>query len=159
MEFIDVISTIQSYLAKWGERLNFGNGVAEIVRKSMREKKDEWCDGREKKWISVMRLLKFLSYPAPAREVPPWRAPVHARGSAWMVYQLWQPSCRNCRELRREKIWIVATKLPKMGGKKKKKRIVVAEILGRNFFLFKKCATSTIFLQHFHNKSQVISCY
>ena len=119
MEFIDVISTIQSYLAKWGERLNFGNGVAEIVRKSMREKKDEWCDGREKKWISVMRLLKFLSYPAPAREVPPWRAPVHARGSAWMVYQLWQPSCRNCRELRREKIWIVATKLPKMGGEKK----------------------------------------
>ena len=25
--------------------------------------------------------------------------------------------------------------------------------------LKKKCATSTIFLQHFHNKSQVISCY
>ena len=45
-------------------------------------------------------------------------------GSAWMIYQLWQSSCRNCRELRREKIWIVATKLPKMGGKKK----VVAEI-------------------------------
>ena len=151
-EFIDVINTIQSYLAKWGERLNFGNGIAEIVRKSMREKKDEWCDGREK-WISVMRLLKFLSYPAPAREVPPWRAPVHARGSAWMVYQLWQLSCRNCRELRREKIWIVATKLPKMGGKKK-----WLPKSGEKFKK-KKSITSTIFLQHFHNKSQVISCY
>ena len=39
-----LIGTVQSYLAKWGERLNFGNTVAEIVRKSMREKKTEWCD-------------------------------------------------------------------------------------------------------------------
>ena len=41
-------------------------------------------------------------------------------------------------------------------GTKKKKRIVVVEIWGG---IKKKCATSTIFLQHFHNKSQVISCY
>ena len=32
-KFIVVISIVQSYSAKWGERLNFGNGVAEIVRK------------------------------------------------------------------------------------------------------------------------------
>ena len=44
MEFIVVIGTVQSYLAKWGEKLNFGNTVVEIVRKSMREKKVEWCD-------------------------------------------------------------------------------------------------------------------
>ena len=36
--------------------------------------------------------------------------------------QLWQPSSRNCRGVRREKIGIVTTKLPKMGGEKKKKR-------------------------------------
>ena len=48
-EFIVVIGTVQSYLAKWGERLDFGNIVAEMVRKSMREKKDEWCDGEGEK--------------------------------------------------------------------------------------------------------------
>ena len=42
--------------------------------------------------------------------------------------------------------------LPKMGGGKK---IVVAEIWGG----IKKNVTSTIFLQFFHNKSQVISYY
>ena len=35
--------------------------------------------------------------------------------------QLWLPSCRNCRGVRREKIGIVATKLLKMGGGKKKR--------------------------------------
>ena len=49
---------------------------------------------------------------------------------------------------------IVAMSLPKMGGKKK---LVVAEIWGG--IKKKKCATSTIFLQHFHNKSQVFSYY
>ena len=33
-----------NYLGKWGGRLNFGNIVIEIVRKSSREKKVEWCD-------------------------------------------------------------------------------------------------------------------
>ena len=41
-EFIGVIGTDQSYLAKWGKRLNFGNGIAEIARKST------MCQGREK---------------------------------------------------------------------------------------------------------------
>ena len=48
---------------------------------------------------------------------------------------------------------IVAMPLPKMGGKI---IIMVAEIQGG---IKKKSATSTIFLQHFHNKSQVISYY
>ena len=43
--------------------------------------------------------------------------------------------------------------LPKMGGKK----IVVAKITCEE--LKKKSATSTIFLQHFHNKSQIINYY
>ena len=67
---------------------------------------------------------------------------------------------------------IVAMPLPKQGNKKKKQqlwqwhcrkweeknnnKIMVAEIWGG---IKKKNATSTIFLQHFHNKSQVISYY
>ena len=55
--------------------------------------------------------------------------------------QLWQPSCRNCRGVRREKIRIVATKLPKMGGKKEKKKKEencgnqIAENSGRNLIV------------------------
>ena len=41
-EFIVVIGTVQNYLVKWGERLNFGNGVVEIARKST------LCQGEEK---------------------------------------------------------------------------------------------------------------
>ena len=62
--------------------------------------------------------------------------------------------------------WFVAMPLPKQGVKKKKwqchcrkwegKKIVVAEIWGGTT---KKSATLTIFLQHFHNKSQVIIYY
>ena len=58
-EFIGVIGTVQSYLAKWEKRLNFGNGVTEIARKSTREREN---------WISVMKLPKFLSCPSSARE-------------------------------------------------------------------------------------------
>ena len=46
--------------------------------------------------------------------------------------QLWQPSCRNSRGVRREKKRIVATKLPKFKGrerkKKDKKRIVATKL-------------------------------
>ena len=49
---------------------------------------------------------------------------------------------------------IVTMPLPKMGGKK----IVVAKITCEELKK-KKSATSTIFLQHFHNKSHVISYY
>ena len=50
-------------------------------------------------------------------------------------WQLWQCHCQKWEE----------------------KKIVVAEITCEE--LKKKSATSTIFLQHFHNKSQVISYY
>ena len=49
--------------------------------------------------------------------------------------------------------WFVAMPLPKMGGKQKGLPISGEE------FKKKKGATSTIFLQHFHNKSQVIGYY
>ena len=51
------------------------------------------------------------------------------------LWQLWQCHCRKWEE----------------------KKIVVAEITCEE--LKKKSVTSTIFLQHFHNKSQVISYY
>ena len=47
----------------------------------------------------------------------------------------------------------MAMPLPKQGQKKK---IVIAEIWGG---IKKISVTSTIFLQHFHNKSHVISYY
>ena len=91
-------------------------------KKSMRERKvwqtRKMSDmmGREKKMNFGNEITEILVL----SKLYPWSAPMHARGSARMVYQLWQPSCRNCRELRREKIWIVAIKLLKMGGIKKK---------------------------------------
>ena len=39
-----------SYLEKWGKRVNFSNGVAEILTKVW-ERKDKWCDGRMEKKI------------------------------------------------------------------------------------------------------------
>ena len=54
-------------------------------------------------------------------------------GKKKILWQLWQCHCQKWEEKKLvAKIW---------GGIKK------------------KSATSTIFLQHFHNKSQVISCY
>ena len=32
------MSTVESYLGKWGKRVNFGNITAEILTKNMREK-------------------------------------------------------------------------------------------------------------------------
>ena len=89
-EFIGVIGTVQSYLAKWEKRLNFGNGVTEIARKSTREREN---------WISVMKLPKFLSCPSFARE--------------WIV-AIKFPKMGGGKKKR-----IVATKLPKMKEKKR----------------------------------------
>ena len=57
IEFIGDIGTVQSYLEKWGKRVNFGNGVAEITRKSMRESKDKWCDGGGRKNLGMTHLM------------------------------------------------------------------------------------------------------
>ena len=77
--------------------------------------------GREKKWISVMILPKFIWLP----KLCPWSTPV--RVPEWFT-----------------NLWIVATKLLKMGGKKKK-RIMVAKIWGG--IKKKKNVISTIFSQ------------
>ena len=129
IEFIGDIGTVQSYLEKWGKRVNFGNGVAEIARKSMRESKDKWCDGGGRKnWISVMRLPKFL--------LPKWVWSARSVSAMWSAqretncgnqvakivgkggerkYELWQLSCWKW-EGRKKKKRIVATKLPKSWG-------------------------------------------
>ena len=60
-------------------------------------------------------------------------------------------NCGNgIAETGKKKFSIVAMSLPKMGGKTK----CGCRNLGRNFK--KKSVTSTIFLQHFHNKLQII---
>ena len=38
LNFICVISTVPTYLGEWGERVNFGNTVAEIQQKYERER-------------------------------------------------------------------------------------------------------------------------
>ena len=124
-------SKLFSKLAKWGEGLNFGNTVAKIVRKKY-EREESWVMWwGEKKMNFGNEIIKILVLPS--------------------LYQLWQPSCRNCGELRREKIWIVTTKLPKMGGEKKKN--CGCQNLGEE--LRKKM----LHPQYFHNKSHVVSCY
>ena len=61
-EFICVIGTVPTYLGKWGKRVNFGNGIAEIQQKYEREREKV---GERKFWISVITLPKFL-LPKPA---------------------------------------------------------------------------------------------
>ena len=53
---------------------------------------------------------------------------------------------------------IVAMALPKMGGKKKKRKRIVTTKLPKMEGK-KKDAIFTTFLHHFHNKLQVVSCY
>ena len=80
-------------MGNWWKKVNFGNGVAEILTKCMREKS-----------LNFSNLITEI---------------LAARN--WLKgNQLWQPSCRNYRGVRREKIGIVATKLLKMGEKKER---------------------------------------
>ena len=64
LEFICVMGTVPSYLGNWGKRVNFGNGVAEILTKVWeREREKKWERekvGERKFWISVISLPKFL---------------------------------------------------------------------------------------------------
>ena len=66
LEFIYIIGTVPSYIGNWGERVNFGNGVAEIQQKYEREREKV---GERKFWISVITLPKFL-LPKPADRKP-----------------------------------------------------------------------------------------
>ena len=112
--------------------MNFGNGVAKILTKSMREE-TQVMYGRI--WISVIPLPKFFLPEFDAQlpgEVPAWgvakRKPIVATKFPKMGEgkkernQLWQPICQNPKGVRREKIRIVAIKLPEMGGKKEKRK-------------------------------------
>ena len=65
LKFICVIDTVSTYLGKWGERVNFGNIVAEISTKVWEKKRKKW--ERENAWISLMWLPKFLLLDQPAR--------------------------------------------------------------------------------------------
>ena len=65
-EFIYIIGTVPSYIGNWGERVNFGNDVAEIQQKYEREREKV---GERKFWISVITLPKFL-LPKPADRKP-----------------------------------------------------------------------------------------
>ena len=38
LEFICIIGVVPTYLGKWGKRVNFSNGVAEIQQKYERER-------------------------------------------------------------------------------------------------------------------------
>ena len=69
MEFIWDIGTVQSYLAWWRKRVNFGNGVAKILTKSMREETQVmwWVDLNFGKPIAEILAAQLLG------EVPAWR--------------------------------------------------------------------------------------
>ena len=119
IEFIVVIGTVQSYLANWGEGLNFSNIIAEIVRKSMREKKVKWCDWEGEK-MNFGNDITGIHSTAQARPmkcpmgVPKWFTNCSNQVAKivgnWRErkYELWQLSCRKwegkksgCRNLER----------------------------------------------------------
>ena len=128
-EFICVIGTVLSYLGNWGNRVSCWNSTK--VWEINRK------SGKEK-------ILNFDNH---IIEIPANRVGVKC-SKCPKRNQLGQFHCRN-----REKKF-VAMPLSKMGGKKKKKRLPK---YGEE--LKKKSVTFTIFLQHFHNKSQMISYY
>ena len=127
-KFICVISTVPTYLGEWGERVNFGNTVAEIQQKYERERQKVG----ERECMNFGNVITKI--PAAWSACPS----VCAVCSKWDVLkkknQLWQ-----C--------------IAEIGEEKK---IMVTKIWGG---IKKISATSIIFLQHFHNKSHVISCY
>ena len=109
----------------------------EFRQQSCRNCKKKYnVSGERENWISVMRLPKFLSYPSSAHEVPQ----VHARGSAQKRKQLWQPSCWNCRDKKRENM-NCGNQVPE-NGRKKKKRIVTTKLPKMKE---KKCYVHNIF--------------
>ena len=59
--FICDMGTFQNYLGNWGKRVNFGNGVAEILTKVW-ERKDKWCDGRGRKNLNFGNLITEIFF-------------------------------------------------------------------------------------------------
>ena len=136
-EFICIIGIVLTYLGIWGKRVNFGNIVVEIQQKYEREREKM---GERKFWISVMWLPKFL--------LPEPLARAQKRN------QLWQCHCRN--RGRKKNCSNCGNAIAK-NGREKKNSGCPNHIWGIK--KKKKSTTSIIFLQHFYNKSQVISYY
>ena len=110
-KFICVISTVPTYLGEWGERVNFGNTVAEIQQKYERE--------REK--VGERECMNFGNV---ITKIPAaWSAcpSVCAVCSKWDVLkkknQLWQYHCRN-RGRKKHFVAIVAMHCRNWGRKK-----------------------------------------
>ena len=142
LEFICIMGTVLSYLGNWGKRMNFGNSVAEILIKVWeRKRKSE----REKilNFSNVITEIPAAQTCWPSRcEVLEVGCPKETNcGNAIAKLGGGGGICGNCGNAIAE------------NGRKKK---VVAETW---WGIKKKSATSTIFLQHFHNKSHVISYY
>ena len=110
-KFICVVGTLSTYLGKWGERVNFGNTVAEIQQKYERERE-------------TVGERKCMNFGNVITEIPvAWSAcPSVCACSNCEVrkpeIQLWQCHCRN-RGRKKKFVAIVAITLPKMGGGKK----------------------------------------
>ena len=145
LKLICVIGTVQTYLGFWGESLNFGIIVAKIQPKVWERRRKRW---REK-------MLNFgngdTEFPVPNSTAWVWEVCVEC--PKWKEKKNWQTNWGNAiAEIGKKKfVTIVAMTLPKMGGKK-----MWFRNLGR---VKKKSVMSTIFLQHFHNKSHVINYY
>ena len=134
------IGTAQSYLSNWRKRVNFSNGVAEILTKSMREETQVmWWEDLNLSNLITEILAVRICYPA-ARWKCPQRIGWKETNCGKQVAEIKERENKNCGNqvaeivgVRREKIRIVATKLPKMGGKKEEENYgnQVAENVGK----------------------------
>ena len=122
--------------------MNFGNTVAEIQQKYERER--EKAGERE-----CMNFSNVITEIPTARSACP---SVWAVCLKWDVLKKKKSNSGNTNAKMGEKKFLWQCHCRNRGRKK----IVVAEIWGG---IKKISATSTIFLQHFHNKSHVISYY
>ena len=140
-KLICVIGTVPTYLGIWEKKVNFGNTIAAIQQKQEREKEKV---GERNFLFSATPSLKFL-LPIPVARVSSWSV------SGRKENQMWQWHCRN----KKKKIGNCGNAIAE-NGRKRKNSGCPNHIWG---IKKKKSTTSIIFLQHFHNKSQVISYY
>ena len=108
-EFIVVIGTVQSYLAKWGESLNFNNDVVEIARKIKCVKGERKLNfGNEITEILVLPVLPSL----------PMKYPKCMLGGVLeMETNCGNDIAENGREKKKKELWQLSCR--KWRGKKK----------------------------------------
>ena len=110
-EFIVVIGTVQSYLPKWGERLNFSNGVAEIARKVQCVRGERKLNfSNEITEILVLPVLPSLPVKCPKCMLggcSKWK-PIMAMALPKMGEKknLWQLSCYKWREKKKKRCYV-----------------------------------------------------